>query len=95
VATGPPSRYRVEFARPALKEFQGLPRAAQEQIRPVIDSLAEDPRPNGVKKLKGASDLYRVRAGNYRVVYEIRDALLIVTVVRVADRRDAYRRKGN
>ncbi len=96
MATGEPDRpYRVEFARPALKEFEALPRQAQERIAPRITALAEDPRPRGVEKLKGQSDQYRIRVGSYRVIYTIEDDRLIVTVVRVADRRDAYRKRGN
>lgn len=95
MSTGPPPRYRVEFARAALKEFRALPREAQESIAPKINALAENPRPHGVEKLKGQVDQYRIRAGDYRVVYTIRDDRLIVVVARVADRRDVYRKKGN
>jgi len=94
-AGGDAPRYRVEFTRPALKEFGDLPRKAQERIAPRIDALAVTPRPRGVEKLKGVDDQYRIRVGDYRVVYTIRDDRLIVTVVRVADRRDAYRRRSN
>ncbi len=55
-----------------------------------IEQLAEDPRPYGCKKLTG-HDRYRLRQGRYRIVYEIRDALLVVLVVKLGDRRDVYR----
>jgi len=95
VSSDPSPRYTVEFARPALREFQDLPRAVQQRIAPKITALAEDPRPVGVDKLKGQSDQYRIRVGDYRVVYTIQDARLIVLVVRVANRRDVFRNRGN
>ncbi len=94
-AGGDPPRYHVEFTRPALKEFHDLPRRVQERIGPRIGALAENPRPHGVEKLEGEEDLYRIRVGDYRVVFAIHDDRLIVVVVRVANRRDAYRRRGN
>jgi mRNA interferase RelE/StbE len=94
VSSAPTPRYTVEFARPALREFQNLPRPAQERVAPRIDALAGDPRPRGAKMLKGQPDLYRIRVGDYRVVYAIRDDRLVVLVVRVAHRRDVYRKGG-
>jgi mRNA interferase RelE/StbE len=88
-------RYRIEFTRPAMKELADLPRKVRERIAPRIDALTVNPRPRGVEKLKGEDDLYRIRVGDYRVIYSIQDDRLIVTVVRVADRRDAYRKRGN
>lgn len=96
MATGEDApRYRIEFTHPARKELADLPRKARERIAPRIDALSVNSRPRGVEKLKGEADLYRIRVGDYRVIYSIQDDVLIVTVVRVADRRDAYRRKGN
>jgi mRNA interferase RelE/StbE len=88
-------RYRIEFTRPAAKALEKLPRAIQDRLAPKIDALAEDPRPHGVEKLAGKDDQYRIRVGDYRVVYTIRDDRLIVTVVRVANRRDVYRRRDH
>lgn len=56
-----------------------------------MDALAGDPRPKGVKKLFGLDDLYRIRVGEYRVVYQIQDNRLIVLVVRIGHRKDVYR----
>ena len=91
MTTEPERRYRIEFAKPAVKQFQDLPRDAQERIAPHINALAETPRPRGVKKLKGQDDQYRIRVGDYRVIYTIQDERLIVLVIRIADRKDAYR----
>jgi mRNA interferase RelE/StbE len=83
--------YRLEFAPSARKQFLGLPRDVQERIAPRISALADEPRPHGAEKLKGQDDQYRIRVGDYRVVYAISDDLLIVLVLRVAHRRDVYR----
>ncbi len=56
-----------------------------------MDGLAVNPRPKGVKKLSGLDDLYRIRVGDYRIVYQIHDDRLIVLVVRIGHRKDVYR----
>jgi mRNA interferase RelE/StbE len=91
VAIGPEPRYQLEIAPSALKQLSSLPRKIQERIVAGIDVLRFEPRPHGVKKLSGVDDLYRIRVGNYRVVYTIRDDRLIVIVLRIANRKDAYR----
>ena len=85
-------RYTVEFAPHASREFKKLPKDVQADIDPVIKALAEDPRPYGYRKLHKWNDKYRVRIGDYRVIYEIRDNVLLVLVVSVGDRADIYRR---
>jgi mRNA interferase RelE/StbE len=84
-------KYRLKIRPRALKSLQNIPRADQARITRSIDSLANEPRPDGVKKLKGATDLYRIRTGDYRVIYQIKDDILLVLVVRVAHRREVYR----
>jgi len=59
--------YRVEFSKPAVRQFEKLSKPVQTRLRPRIDALAHDPRPQGVKKLVGADELYRLRVGDYRV----------------------------
>jgi mRNA interferase RelE/StbE len=83
--------YAIEFAPSAEREFGKLARAIQARLRPHIDALAREPRPAGAKKLKGRDGFWRVRIGDYRIVYEIRDRVLLVLVVRIAHRREAYR----
>lgn len=68
-----------------------MPTKDRQRIATRIGSLAENPRPIGVEKLSG-DDKYRIRQGNYRILYEIIDTDLIVTVVRIGDRREVYRR---
>ena len=58
---------------------------------PHIDALASNPRPAGVVKLSGATDLYRIRSGDFRIIYEIQDVGLVVLVLKVGNRRDVYK----
>ncbi|HLZ70196.1 MAG TPA: type II toxin-antitoxin system RelE/ParE family toxin [Dehalococcoidia bacterium] len=83
--------YIIEFSARARRQFAALPRRTQQRLQPHIDALAENSRPVGVKKMAGGESEYRIRVGSYRVVYEIRDRVLIVYVVAVGDRRDVYR----
>jgi len=83
--------YRVDFLPAARRQFLKLSKPVQKRLAPHIDALETDPRPPGVKKLQGGPDLYRIRVGNWRIVYAIRDKDLLVLVVRIADRRDVYR----
>jgi mRNA interferase RelE/StbE len=82
--------YRVQIESAAQKQIAKLERRAQAQVVAKIESLKLDPRPHGVKKLSGEDGLYRVRTGNYRIVYAIYDAQLLVIVVKVGDRKDVY-----
>lgn len=83
--------YTVELKPSAAKALEALPKPDQRRIAARIDTLATDPRPVGVKKLEGEDDLYRVRVGDYRIVYQIQARRLIVLVVRIAHRHDVYR----
>jgi mRNA interferase RelE/StbE len=86
-----PGHYTVQIKRSALKGLQGLPRHLQAQLRKQIDSLAENPRPSRVIKLAGDENLYRVRVGDYRVIYQIQDKALLVLVIKIGHRREVYR----
>lgn len=83
----------VELARRAVKSLARLPRIEQQRVRAAIDLLADEPRPPGCAALVGEESVYRVRVGDYRIVYEVIDARLLVHVVRVAHRREAYRQR--
>ena len=84
-------RYRVEFSRPAERQFRALPAEVQRRIAPRINALAQVPRPRGAEKLEGVEALYRLRIGDYRIVYQIREQVLLILVVRVGHRREVYR----
>lgn len=82
--------YSIEVTPGAERQIRRLPRQAQPEVRVLIRSLADNPRPDGVVKLTDAGGLYPVRAGDYRVLYLIEDERLAVVVVRVANRREVY-----
>ena len=84
-------QYRIEWKPSAARAFRKLPRQVQDRIRPRVDVLASNPRPDGVKKLEGDENAWRIRVGEFLVVYEIHAAVLMVMVLRVANRREAYR----
>ncbi|MSQ93983.1 MAG: type II toxin-antitoxin system RelE/ParE family toxin [Gemmataceae bacterium] len=75
----------------AEKQIARLSAQVRRRIYDALDGLCENPRPRGCVKLKDAADLWRIRVGEYRVVYTIEDDKLIVLVVRVAHRKDVYR----
>lgn len=81
--------YRIVVTRPAQKQLLRLPKEATDRLQTAIDALAHDPRPSGVKKLKGREG-YRIRVGDYRVLYSIFDAVLLVEVVKVGQRGNFY-----
>ena len=83
--------YHVEFTRSAEKDLRRIDKERISAILREIDGLAQDPRPQGAKKLAGADRTYRIRIGDYRVVYEVEDDVLLVLVIRVAHRKDVYR----
>jgi mRNA interferase RelE/StbE len=84
--------YSVIIEKPALKSLATIPDKNAKKITKAIDELAENPRPNGVKKLKGSDDFYRIKVGNYRVIYEINDGELVIVVVEIGHRKEVYKR---
>ena len=90
----PARRYEVRLARRAVRSLENLQRRDQQRIRAAIDLLAETPRPPSCVALQGEVGVYRVRVGDYRIVYEVLDQVLVVQVVqvvRVGHRREVYR----
>jgi mRNA interferase RelE/StbE len=85
------AEYAISFARSARKQLQVLDRAPALRIIGRIESLAVTPRPAGCVKLEGGADLWRIRIGDYRVIYEIDDDRRRIDVSAVRHRRDAYR----
>jgi mRNA interferase RelE/StbE len=83
--------YQIEFSPRAKRDFAGLPHSAQISLKSKIEILAAEPRPRGSKKLSGSLNIYRIRAGDYRVIYEIDDNKLIVLILRAGNRREIYR----
>jgi mRNA interferase RelE/StbE len=83
-------RYRIVIPKPAQKQLDSITKIERDRLIVTLRSLADDPRPNGVKKLKGYDNTYRVRVGDYRIIYEIKDRELIVLLLSVSHRKDAY-----
>ncbi len=86
-------KYRVLIKASAAKELEAIARKPdRRRIATRIAALAEAPRPHGCEKLSGRRDLYRIREGNYRIVYGIDAAAIVVLVIRIGHRREVYRK---
>ncbi len=84
-------KYQIKINRSARKSLRKISAKDVSVVRIKIRELAENPRPSGCKKLKAQENVYRIRVGSYRVLYTIEDDVLIITVVRIGDRKDVYR----
>lgn len=82
--------YKIELTRQARKDLAALPQRIQQWAIDTIDHLTTEPRPAGCKQLKGG-DGYSIRHGDYRIVYDIQDAKLLIIVIRATHRKDVYR----
>lgn len=85
--------YRVQVAPAAVRQLRKLDGSALRRVQAAIELLAEEPRPSGAKKLVGGDGEWRVRTGDYRIVYDINDGVLLVLVVAVGHRREVYQRR--
>ena len=83
--------YEVILQPSAARELRKLPKERQKRIGKKIDELTKNPRPPEAKALTGSEGLLRIRAGDYRIVYTVKDQVLIILVVRIGHRRDIYR----
>jgi mRNA interferase RelE/StbE len=86
------THYRVELTPAAQRQLRRLDRQAQRRVQAAIELLASDPRPPGAKALQGRRSYLRVRTGDYRIVYTVRDEVLLVLVVALGHRREIYER---
>lgn len=84
--------HRIEVSPAAARQLKKIDRRVLPQIVEKIDSLAGEPRPRGCEKLSGYDNLYRVRVGDYRIVYGVEDRLVLVVVLKVGNRADVYQR---
>lgn len=85
--------YTVVLSNSARRALGKLERSVQERIVVALDLLKSDPRPPKSVKLKGEDDVWRIRLGDYRILYEVIDNELVVWVIRIADRKDVYRKR--
>ncbi|MDN5941889.1 MAG: type II toxin-antitoxin system RelE/ParE family toxin [Nitrospira sp.] len=83
--------YSILLAPPAERQLKALAEPIQKRIVKRLKALRTNPRPQGVKKLAGEDDLYRIREGDYRIIYTIQDKELTVQVVKIRDRKEVYR----
>ena len=82
--------YKIEVSKSAKKDLKSLPRKDLLKIAIFIEELANDPLPAGCKKLKGIDNLYRVRQGNYRILYTIESKIITIVILKVAHRSKVY-----
>ena len=84
-------RYTIEFTASALREFHKLDHQTQGRIASKIEELRDDPFPPGVRKFYGEADHWRIRVGDYRMIYRIEKRRVVVVIVKIGHRRDIYR----
>jgi mRNA interferase RelE/StbE len=83
--------YKIEWKNSAYKELQKLPRPIITRVVAAVSELSNEPFPHGVKKLVGSEFSYRIRIGDYRVVYEVFENRLVIEIIRIRHRKDVYR----
>lgn len=83
--------YNVRLSKHAVKDMDDVPDPVGQRINAALEALIEHPRPPGCKRIRGVDDTYRIRVGDYRVLYDVDDASRSVLVLRVQHRKDAYR----
>ena len=86
--------YRIEVTPRAERDFKSFDGSVRGRIKQRIDSLAENPFPSGIKKIAGEEELYRLRVGDYRVLYQVKKKILLVLVIGIGQRRGVYRTIG-
>ncbi len=84
------AKFTILFARSARKELENLPDTVVERVLSSIDKLFSEPFPHGCKKLKGEKNLWRIRVGEYRIIYSVFSDSLVVDIVRIRHRKEVY-----
>lgn len=84
-------RYTVELTASAAREFRALDRQVQRRISAKFTELAADPFPAGVRKFQGEEDHWRIRVGDYRIIYRVENRRIVIVIVRIGHRREVYR----
>lgn len=85
------ARYAVRFRKSAEKDLHRLDATVQRRVLRASEALADEPRPAGCKKLHASEDAYRIRVGDYRIIYTVDDGVLVVAIERIRHRREVYR----
>jgi len=84
-------KYRIEFSPTAERQFKKLLKEVQARLKHRIDILAENPFPRGVRKLSAEEDLYRLRIGDYRIIYQVQGKALLILILKLGHRKNVYR----
>ncbi len=84
-------KYRIDFKPSAAREFRKLSKDIAKRISKKIDSLAENPFPHGYTEMKGSKNYYRIKTGDYRIIYTVEHGELLILVVTIGHRREIYR----
>ena len=84
-------RYEIQVSPAARRDIKKLPHEIRRRVIAKIDDLAEDPRPHGYTQLKSNDVRYRIRVGDYRIIYKVFDDILVVLVINIGDRKEIYR----
>ena len=84
-------RYRIEFSPAAERQFKKIPKEVQIRLKHRIDILAENPFPRGVKKLSAEENFYRLRIGDYRIIYQVKGKALLILILKLGHRKNVYR----
>jgi mRNA interferase RelE/StbE len=83
--------YTIQFQKKASKQLENLARQPiYLRLRDVIDELEDNPRPRGCKKMKGHDEQYRIRVGEFRIIYDVDDSVRIIDIIKLGDRKDVY-----
>jgi mRNA interferase RelE/StbE len=85
------AQYRIEVSATAERQLKKIRREDKVRILRAVSALASEPRPDGCKKMSGYDDIYRIRIGNYRVIYEIDGKRIIIVILKIGHRREVYR----
>jgi len=83
--------YRLEWRKSTKKDLRDIPSRDIQKIIAAVEALADNPYPSGSKKLSGSKHAYRIRVGDYRIIYDVFSEILIIEVIRVGHRKDIYR----
>jgi len=84
--------FRIEFTKSAAKALKAIPKTAQKRIAKKIESLAESSPDPAKTKMKGNNPFHRVRVGDYRIIYEIQNEILLILILKIGHRKEVYRR---
>ena len=83
--------YKIKLSKLAIKNLKKITKSELKKISIKIDNLSKKPRPKNAKKLINQKDLFRIRSGDYRVIYQVKDSILLILVVKIGHRKDIYK----